>query len=301
MYLIYKYIVSVLLKMMKLLSIVALTSGVTSVTAATTTTSNQNTKEQKHQQQQQQQLVGSSITPNRKLDTITTHQLQKDTNQFVQDNINSIRFIHSNKDDEDITNNNNEVVQQGDEEQNNRALRSRKFRQKKNQFGGEYWHSPSWDEWGSEWGSEWGGPGKSGKSGAPSWGKKWSGKSDKSWHASWDDVGWHSDSWSGSRSGKGGFLSRDKWDDKWDNSGGDWSHSRSWDFDFDGRDEVSFRCFLLRTYSLKVRLFFGHHLIPSIVVFFFLILYFLYSFIFQVVLHAPSGMSKQLCQFPPLR
>ena len=231
---------------MKLLSIVALTSGVTTVTAATTTTNNENTKEQK----QQQQLVGSSsITPNRKLDTITTHQLQKDTNQFVQDNINSIRFIHSNKDDEDITNNNNEVVQQGDEEQNNRGLRSRKFRQKKKQFGGEYWHSPSWDEWGSEWGSEWGG-GKSGKSGAPSWGKKWSGKTDKSWHASWDDVGWHSDSWSGSRSGKGGFLSRDKWDDKWDNSGGDWSHSRSWDFDFHGRDEVSFRCFLLRTYAL---------------------------------------------------
>ena len=213
---------------MKLLSIVALTGGVTTVTAATTTTDNENTK------QQQQQLVGSSITPNRKLDTITTHQLQKDTNQFVQDNLNSIRFIHSSNTDEDTIN--NEVVQD-DEERNNRALRSRKFRQKKKQFGGVNWHSPSWDEWGSEWADS----GKSGKSGGSApWGKKWSGKSDKNWHASWDDVGWHSDSWSGSRSGKGGFLSRDKWDDKWDNSGGGWSHSRSWDFDFQGRDEVSF-------------------------------------------------------------
>lgn len=232
---------------MKLLSIVTITGGFTAsavtATVINNNSNNDNTDTDKARRQSSQLLL-PSITQNRRLiDTMTTEELQDTTQQFVNDNIDSIQMLpmgsRKKHRDAGAAGQSRKKQLTSNKEQHRRA-QLRTGRRKKN--GHKLNLNLGWDngwaksgDWDDDWGG--GGWGKSGKSGGKNGGGGW-GQGGSDWHSQggWSGSGksgkddWHS---GGGRDGFGfDFgLSRSKWGDDWGGSHDDWgSSSRKFDF-----------------------------------------------------------------------
>ena len=225
---------------MKLLSIVAITASAVTATDMNTNSNNDNTDTDKARRQSSQLLP--SITQNRRLiDTMTTEELQDTTQQFVDDNIESIQMLPmgSRKKHRDAgTAGQSRKNQLTSNKEQHRRAQLRTGRRKKN--GHKLNLNLGWDngwaksgDWDDDWGG--GGWGKSGKSGGKNGGGGW-GQGGSDWHSKggWSGSGksgkddWHSGGgWDGFDFG----LSRSKWGDDWGGSHDDWgSSSRKFDF-----------------------------------------------------------------------